>query len=107
MTLEAVKNHIVDEDIHCAATKVIALENTMNGGIFQLEEIERISDYAREKGLIMHLDGARIWNASAETGIPLREWCKYFDTASLCLSKGIGAPIGSILTGIISCDHFL
>jgi threonine aldolase len=89
----------MEEDVHCAATRVIALENTLNGSIFSLDEIRRIGEYTRQHNLILHCDGARLWNASAETGIPLSEWCKPFQTVSLCLSKGIGAPVGSIMVG--------
>jgi threonine aldolase len=75
------------------------LENTLNGMIFPIEEIKRISEHARARGIKMHLDGARLWNAHQETGVPLSEYGRYFDSMSLCLSKGVGAPIGSILVG--------
>ncbi|KAF5093381.1 hypothetical protein D0Z03_002441 [Geotrichum reessii] len=98
LTLEDVKAHIIDyDDIHVAPTKVISLENTLGGSIMPLEEIKRISEYARSINVKMHLDGARLWHASAETGIPMDEYCKYFDSISLCLSKGMGAPVGSVL----------
>jgi threonine aldolase len=64
-----------------------------------LSEIKRISEFTKQHGLKLHLDGARLWNASQETGIPLHEYGQYFDTISVCLSKGVGAPIGSILAG--------
>jgi threonine aldolase len=67
--------------------------------IFPIEEIAKISEMARGRGLAMHLDGARLWNASQETGISLKEYGKHFDSMSLCLSKGVGAPIGSIVVG--------
>lgn len=98
VTLEDIKARVIDyKDIHVPTTKLICLENTISGVIVPLEEIKRISEFAREKNIRMHLDGARLWNASAETGIPLKEYCQYFDTVSLCLSKGLGAPIGSVL----------
>ncbi|RUP50330.1 pyridoxal phosphate-dependent transferase [Jimgerdemannia flammicorona] len=123
LTLEEVKTGILEEDVHTAPTRsmlyrsalvqtmtiihaditsrhpVIALENTLNGMIFPLSEISRISEYGRSRGIKMHLDGARAWNASMATGIPLAEYGRHFDSMSLCLSKGIGAPIGSILVG--------
>lgn len=71
----------------------------MNGTIMPIEEIRKIHDVARANGLKMHLDGARLWNASEETRTPLSEYGKCFDTISICLSKGAGAPIGSMLTG--------
>lgn len=76
---------------------MIGLENTLNGMVMPIEEIKRIRQVADEFGLLMHLDGARLWNASAASGVPLKEYGKLFDTVSVCLSKGAGAPIGSIL----------
>lgn len=78
---------------------VIALENTLNGVIMPLEEMQRIHTLARNKDLYLHLDGARLWNASQATGIPLSEYGKLFDTVSVCVSKGVGAPIGSLVVG--------
>ncbi|SPO32731.1 related to GLY1 - L-threonine aldolase, low-specific [Ustilago trichophora] len=89
----------LSDDIHFSPTRIISLENTLNGTIFPQDEIVKISTEARKLGLIMHLDGARIWNVAAETGLSLKELCDPFDTVSLCLSKGLGAPIGSILVG--------
>lgn len=71
----------------------------MNGTIMPIEEIRKIHNVARANDLKMHLDGARLWNASEETRTPLSEYGKCFDTISICLSKGAGAPIGSMLTG--------
>lgn len=78
---------------------VVSLENTMNGTIMPIEEIKKIHDVARANNLKMHMDGARLWNASQGSGTPLSEYGQYFDTVSICLSKGAGAPIGSMLTG--------
>lgn len=83
-------------------TRVIALENTHNmagGTILPIEEIEKIARFARSNNLKMHLDGARLWNASVATGIPLDEYARHFDSVSMCFSKGLGAPIGSIIAG--------
>ncbi|KAF8499171.1 pyridoxal phosphate-dependent transferase [Russula emetica] len=100
LTLEDIQNFIVlDEDIHFCPTEVIELENTLNGSIFPQDEIIRISEYARERGIKMHLDGARIWHAAIETGIPLDVLSEPFDSISACFSKGLGAPIGSCLIG--------
>ncbi|KAG0050990.1 Threonine aldolase [Gryganskiella cystojenkinii] len=90
---------ILDVDVHYAPTRVVSLENTLNGTVMPLEEITRIRMLTREHGIKLHLDGARLWHACIHTGISLREYCSQFDTISLCLSKGIGAPIGSILVG--------
>ena len=87
---------------HFAQTQCILLENTHNragGTIFPLQEIKRIHKLAKKKNLRMHLDGARLWNAHVATGIALDEYASYFDTVSVCLSKGLGAPVGSVLVG--------
>lgn len=93
---EDIKPNLVleDDNIHYAPTKIISLENTLYGTVFPQEEIKRISTHARELGIIMHLDGARIWNVAAATGLSIQELCEPFDSVSLCLSKGLGAPIG-------------
>jgi threonine aldolase len=83
-------------------TSLVCLENTHNkagGTIYPLEEIQKIHDLARNKKLALHLDGARLWNASIATGIAPKEYARFFDTVSVCFSKGLGAPVGSALTG--------
>lgn len=90
------------DDPHLVRTRLVCLENTHNRGggrIYPLEKIEAISDWARRHGLIMHLDGARLWNAVVATGIAAKDWSRHFDTVSVCFSKGLGAPIGSALAG--------
>ncbi|KAG8823278.1 Threonine aldolase [Serendipita sp. 401] len=100
ISLEDVKEHaITTDDIHYATTRVIALENTLNGTIHPQSSILEISRFAREHRMKMHLDGARLWHVSVETGLSLEELCKPFDTISLCFSKGLGTPAGSILVG--------
>ncbi|ODQ77537.1 hypothetical protein BABINDRAFT_67290 [Babjeviella inositovora NRRL Y-12698] len=101
VTLEdLIENYIPDHgDIHLAPTKVVSLENTCNGIVMPLDEIKRISAWCKEEGLKLHLDGARLWNAHVATGISMREYCSYFDSISLCLSKSLGAPVGSVLVG--------
>jgi threonine aldolase len=100
LTLEDVKRHvIVSDDIHCCPTKVIALENTLGGTIMPLDEVRRISGFARENGIKMHLDGARLWEVVAACAGSIPEFCECFDSVSLCFSKGLGAPIGSIIVG--------
>lgn len=99
-----------DGEIHGCPTKVISLENTLHGMLFPLDEIKRISAFCKENNVRLHLDGARLWNASAATGISIAEYASYFDSVSLCLSKSLGAPIGSILVGlnqfIRKANHF-
>jgi threonine aldolase len=83
-------------------TKVIEVENTHNraGGTIQpLDNIIALGKLAKKYNLQYHLDGARIWNASVASGIPVKEYAKYFDTVSCCLSKGLGAPVGSLIAG--------
>ncbi|KAI5474688.1 threonine aldolase [Pseudohyphozyma bogoriensis] len=100
LTLEEVEENIIQgDDIHGAPTKVVSLENTLSGMVFPQDEIIKISDSMRAKGVIMHCDGARMWEAQVKTGKSLKELCAPFDTVSLCMSKGLGAPIGSVLVG--------
>jgi threonine aldolase len=83
-------------------TSLICLENTHNkagGTMYPLEEIKSISELARKKNIALHLDGARLWNASAASGIKPKEYSQFFDTVSVCFSKGLGAPVGSALAG--------
>ncbi|MDC5696732.1 beta-eliminating lyase-related protein [Intrasporangium calvum] len=83
-------------------TALVIVENTHNfgGGTIQpLEEIQRARQLTRERGVAMHLDGARLWNAHVATGVPLDAYGREFDTVSVCLSKGLGAPVGSVLVG--------
>ncbi|MCS7045335.1 MAG: aminotransferase class I/II-fold pyridoxal phosphate-dependent enzyme [Gemmataceae bacterium] len=87
---------------HLVVTKAVCLENTHNRGggkVYPLDKIAAIHRWARQHQLGMHLDGARLWNAIVATGTPAREWAKYFDTVSVCFSKGLGAPVGSLLAG--------
>jgi len=83
-------------------SRVLEVENTHNragGTIHPIENIKVLNAFAKENNLSFHLDGARIWNASAATGIPVRDYAKHFDSISCCLSKGLGAPVGSIIAG--------
>jgi threonine aldolase len=101
-TVDQIKGAFRPSDDHYPQTGLICLENTHNragGTIFPLDEIKKISAYAREVSIPLHLDGARLWNASVATGISLSEYCKHFNSVSLCFSKGLGAPAGSIVAG--------
>ncbi|KAI8968180.1 pyridoxal phosphate-dependent transferase [Mycotypha africana] len=99
MTAQEVEGRINKDTLCGAITKVISLENTLNGTIMPIDEIKKIHDVARANNIKMHMDGARLWNASEETKTPLHEYGQYFDTISICLSKGVGAPVGSMLVG--------
>jgi threonine aldolase len=90
------------KDHHNPQSRLVVLENTHNragGAIFPFPQMQEIHTLTREKGLALHLDGARLWNAHVATGIPLNEYGALFDSISVCLSKGLGAPVGSVLTG--------
>ncbi|MHB1049790.1 MAG: low-specificity L-threonine aldolase [Bacteroidota bacterium] len=94
--------HIRPALYYMPKTKVICIENTHNragGTIFPLDEIKKISSFCKEQGILFHLDGARLWNASVATGIHVKEWAQYFDSVSVCFSKGLGAPVGSAICG--------
>jgi len=102
LSAETIENNIRQINIHCPRTRLVALENTHNragGTIYPLETIAEIAGVARRHNLWMHLDGARLWNAHVATGIPLDKYASFFDSVSVCLSKGLGAPIGSLLLG--------
>ena len=100
ITLEDVqKKTVISDNVHTCPTKLISLENTLNGIVTPLKEVQRISQWAREKKIIIHLDGARLWEAVAAGAGTLKEYCECFDSVSLCFSKGLGAPIGSVIIG--------
>ncbi|WP_100627746.1 threonine aldolase family protein [Algoriphagus formosus] len=90
------------DDVHAPETTLVSLENTMNkggGSIYTLDEIKPIHSLCQQKGIKLHLDGARFFNALVETGESPADWGAHFDTISICLSKGLGCPIGSVLLG--------
>jgi threonine aldolase len=91
--------YIKPDDMHFARTRVLALENTIGGRVLPRDYLKAATDFAHAKGLVTHLDGARVCNAAVKQGISLREAAAGFDTVSVCLSKGLGAPVGSVLLG--------
>ena len=102
ITASQVAESINPDDVHAPETTLVSLENTMNkggGSIYTLDEIKPIHALCKEKGLKLHLDGARLFNAMVESGESPADWGAYFDTISICLSKGLGCPIGSVLLG--------
>ena len=102
ITASQVAESINPDDVHAPETTLVSLENTMNkggGSIYTLDEIKPIHALCREKGLKLHLDGARLFNALVESGESPADWGAHFDTISICLSKGLGCPIGSVLLG--------
>jgi threonine aldolase len=86
-------------DPHFARTKLLALENTWHGRVLPPDYLRAAHDFARERGLALHLDGARLFNAAVAGGVPARAIARHFDSVSVCLSKGLGAPVGSVLVG--------
>src|ERR1700749_281715 len=99
ITAEMIEPEINAENIHYPHTSLVALENTVNkggGSCYTLEQIKPIAKLCRDKALKLHLDGARIFNALAHTGDRAVDYGKYFNGISVCLSKGLGAPVGSV-----------
>jgi len=96
---EAIKAHGPGMGAHFARTRLLALENTFNGQVVPAGYIQEATGFAHARGLATHLDGARVCNAAVAQGIPLAQACAPFDTVSICFSKGLGAPVGSVLTG--------
>lgn len=100
ITAEMIAPEINAENIHFPHTSLVVLENTVNkggGSCYTLADIAPIADLCRERGLKLHLDGARIFNALTNTGDKAADYGKYFNGISVCLSKGLGAPVGSVL----------
>jgi threonine aldolase len=99
LDLGRVRQAIKPDDPHFARTRLLCLENTEHGKVLPLEYQQRAQRLAREFGLKMHLDGARIFNAGIALGVAVTDIAQYYDTVSFCLSKGLGTPIGSVLCG--------
>ncbi|MFT6166246.1 MAG: threonine aldolase [Vicingaceae bacterium] len=101
-TLEQLKPEINQDDVHFPPSHLVALENTCNKGggcYWEMSEIERIATFCRSENIPIHLDGARLYNALIAQNTSELEMGKHFDSISICLSKGLGAPVGSLLTG--------
>jgi threonine aldolase len=99
LALADIAHAIKPDDFHFARSRLLALENTLGGRVLQPAYTEAATKLARERGLATHLDGARICNAAVKLGVSPREAVKGFDSVSVCLSKGLGAPVGSVLCG--------
>lgn len=102
ITAAQIKQVIRPKFYYMPRTRLICLENTHNragGTVYPIELIREIHTLARQEGIALHLDGARIWNACVATGISPREYASFFDSVSVCLSKGLGAPVGSVIAG--------
>ncbi len=97
--------HVKPNSIHFAKSALLVIENTHNrggGSVWPLDQIKRVTTKARELGVRCHLDGARIWNACAATGLDPADYAQHFDTVSCCFSKGLGAPVGSAVCGDVN-----
>lgn len=102
ITADMIAAEINSDNIHYPKSSLVVLENTINkggGACLTLEEIAPVADLCKRSGLKLHLDGARIFNALVATGDNAKDYGKYFDGISICLSKGLGAPVGSVLLG--------
>jgi len=99
LPLDKVAAKIKPDDIHFARTRLLSIENTHNGKVLPRDYLEEAWNFTREKGLALHVDGARIFNAVVEYGCTLKEITQFCDTFTICLSKGLGTPVGSLLVG--------
>jgi len=99
LPLAAVRAAVKPDDSHFAITRLVCLENTQGGKVLPLAYLEAYSQLVQELGLRRHLDGARIFNAAVKLQVPVADICQHFDSISICLSKGLAAPVGSVLVG--------
>jgi len=99
LDLAEVEGAIKPDDSHFAKTRLLCLENTQAGKVLSLDYLARAGEFARAKRLRLHLDGARIFNAAVDLEVAVTEISRHFDSVSVCLSKGLGAPVGSVLCG--------
>lgn len=99
LPLDKVAAAIKPDDIHFAKTRLLSLENTISGRVLPLEYLQQAWQFTREHQLALHIDGARILNAAVALNVPLKTLAQYCDTFTICLSKGLGAPVGSLLCG--------
>lgn len=99
LPLPALAQAVKPDDPHFARTRLLALENTWHGRVLPQDYVVAATDWARSRGLAVHLDGARLFNAAVASGVPARTLAAPFDSVSVCLSKGLGAPVGSVLLG--------
>lgn len=99
LDLDKVEEKIKADDFHFARTRLLCLENTQGGRPLPLDYLQKASRFAKRKNLKLHLDGARLFNAVVKLGVEIPEITGCFDSLSICLSKGLGAPVGSLLCG--------
>ncbi|OAH28233.1 low-specificity L-threonine aldolase [Serratia marcescens] len=99
LPLDKLAAAIKPDDIHFARTRLLSLENTISGRVLPQAYLQQAWQFTRERQLALHIDGARIFNAAVALNLPLKEIVQYCDTFTICLSKGLGAPVGSLLCG--------
>lgn len=99
LSLTKIEEKIKPHDIHFARTRLLCLENTRNGKTLPLDYLEKAASFVKDKNLMLHLDGARLFNAVVKQNVQVTNITNHFDSVSLCLSKGLGAPVGSLLCG--------
>lgn len=99
LDLAQVAQAIKPDDFHFARTRLLCLENTQGGKVIPLAYLKEAAEFAKIHQLALHLDGARAFNAAVKLNIPITEISQHFDSVSICLSKGLGAPVGSVLCG--------
>jgi threonine aldolase len=102
LTVEEVSEGIREKAYYMPVSRLLALENTHNragGTVYTVAQVKEVTDFAHAQGVKTHLDGARLWNACAQSGASPSDYGQYFDTVSVCFSKGLGAPVGSALCG--------
>ena len=97
MNVEDMLSQIKDDDPHYAVTKLLCLENTISGKVQPQDELDNLVNAAHKRGISTHLDGARLFNAHIHSGLSMKDLTSGFDSVSICLSKGLGAPVGSLL----------
>ena len=101
LDLKKVEEKIKADDFHFARTRLLCLENTQGGKALPLDYLQKASSFAKSKNLKLHLDGARLFNAVVKQNVEVTEITGCFDSVSICLSKGLGAPVGSLLCGSV------
>jgi threonine aldolase len=99
IALADIEAQIKPDDAHFARTRLLVLENTWGGKVLPADYVAAATTFARSRGLATHLDGARLFNAAVASGVEVRELARHFDSVSVCFSKGLGAPVGSALSG--------
>lgn len=99
LDFDKLKAAIKPDDSHFARTKLLSLENTINGKVLPLSYLAEAREFVNENGLLLHLDGARVYNAAVALDVDVKEIAQHFDSMTICLSKGLAAPIGSLLLG--------